>query len=100
VQGRNATEHVGSELARIGPTGRAVIVASARHSERLSATRVNSRRRRHSVDVHTFGGESSQADINAGANAARQPGGRTVIYAHGLNQVGGSVLTLRMAIHR
>ena len=84
LQGRNATGSLGAQLAEIGLTGPALFVASPRTTAQLSATW------RASLDaagipftIHAFGGESTQAEILAGAEAGREAGSTVVIGAGG-----------------
>ncbi len=84
VQGRNATAELGDQLKHIELTGKALIVASDATAGRLEAAWKKSLppagiqyRRYH------FGGECSQAEIDAGTAAGREFGATLVIGAGG-----------------
>lgn len=84
VQGANATASLGSVLAGMGLTGPLLIVASARIAARLGPTweaTLEAAGIQHLV--HQFGGECTQAEITAGAAAARTAGSMTVLGAGG-----------------
>ncbi len=84
VQGRDATGSLGSELASIGISGPALVVASARTVAQLaSAWRRSLGGAGIAFSTYAFGGESTQAEIDAGVAAGRDAGVTVVIGAGG-----------------
>lgn len=84
VQGRDATLSLGSELTHLGLTGPALIVASSSVQARLSHMwQTSLTEAAIDFEVHTFGGECSQAEIDAGVQAARANDAAVVIGAGG-----------------
>lgn len=84
VQGAHATAMLGEQLRHVGLTGPVLIVASTRTRHRLAAiwqTTLGS----HNIDfdVHEFGGECSQPEIDAGIAAAHRIGATVVVGAGG-----------------
>ena len=84
VQGANATAELGDVLTGMGLTGRVLIVASARIAAQLGpAWAATLGRATIPYSVYQFGGECTQAEIAAGAAAARAAGAATVLGAGG-----------------
>jgi glycerol dehydrogenase len=80
VQGRNATEQLGSVLTGMGLTGRALCITSPRNHERLMPAWTRTFGSAGiAFSVHRFAGECSQSAIDAGAAAAEMAGAATVI---------------------
>ena len=84
VQGRDATAHLGEQLTHLGLVGPALVVASSRIQGQLAVT-WDQTLSTAGIDhaVHTFGGECTQVEIDAGIVAARAAGARVVIGAGG-----------------
>lgn len=84
IQGRDATHSLGTEIAHLGLSGPALIVAS-----NTIAAILNDRWQRGLADqgfeytIHRFGGECSQAEIDAGVEVARPAGVGLIIGAGG-----------------
>ncbi|MFN8125505.1 MAG: glycerol dehydrogenase [Candidatus Nanopelagicales bacterium] len=84
VQGRDASTALGAQMAHLQLPGPVLVIASARTADRLAdlweetfpAAGYDHR-------VHVFGGECSQAEIDAGVATARDLGARTVVGAGG-----------------
>lgn len=84
VQGRNATAELGDQLKHIGLSGRALIVASDPTAGRLeSAWKQSLPAAGIDFQRYHFGGECSQAEIDAGTSAGRAFGATLVIGAGG-----------------
>ncbi|TXH43669.1 MAG: iron-containing alcohol dehydrogenase [Actinobacteria bacterium] len=80
VQGRDATAQLGIQLTHLGLTGPALIVASDRCIRDLGETWAACLGEADiEFGVHEFGGECSQASIDAGVAAARAARATTVI---------------------
>lgn len=82
VQGRDATQSLGEHLAHVGLTGPALIIASPRTQARLSDAWARAFAGREYA-VHTFGGECTQAEIDAGVEAARTHSATVIVGAGG-----------------
>ena len=84
VQGRDATRALGEQLAHLRLPGPVLVVASRSNIDRLSETwRDSFAAAGLEYRVFPFGGECSQAEIDAGVAAARELGARTVVGAGG-----------------
>ena len=84
AEGRDATLSLGSELTHLGLTGPALIVASSSVQARLSHMwQTSLAEAAIDFEVHTFGGECSQAEIDAGVQTARANDAVVVIGAGG-----------------
>ncbi|MEI2729339.1 MAG: glycerol dehydrogenase [Candidatus Nanopelagicales bacterium] len=84
VQGRDATASLGEQIAHLGLSGPALIVASASVTAMLK-DHWQAGLTPHGIDftVHQFGGECSQLEIDSGIEAARNAGSALVIGAGG-----------------
>lgn len=84
VQGRDATAELGSQLAHVGLSGPAYIVASERISDLLGTTWRDSLGSA-GIDyvVGGFGGECSADEIDRGTADAREAGAKVIIGAGG-----------------
>ena len=84
VQGRDATASLGLELAHLGLTGPALIIASGTVRGQLESTWIAVL---HAQDIplaiQTFGGECSQSEIDKGATAAQECRAEVIIGAGG-----------------
>lgn len=84
VQGRNATAELGDQLKHIGLTGKALIVASDATAALLNAAWQQSFKAAGiEFQRYPFGGECSQAEIDAGTTAGREYEATVVIGAGG-----------------
>lgn len=80
VQGAGATSILGEQLAHLGVTGPVLMVATARTQRMLQDAWAASGVQFYTYD---FGGECTQAEIDAGARAARECGATAVVGAGG-----------------
>lgn len=84
TQGKNATAALGREMTSLGLTGPALIVAGTSAARLLASTwRKTLGEAGITHAVFPFGGESSQAEIDRAAAAAKELGARVVIGAGG-----------------
>lgn len=84
VQGRDATWHLGEQMAHLRLTGPALIVATPRTASVLAdAWRESLGTAGIAYQAHPFGGECSQPEIDAGVADARAMGALVIIGAGG-----------------
>src|SRR5690242_2499565 len=84
TQGRNATDSLGQEVAKLGMEGPALIVAGKSAIKLLSQTWQRSLSEAClAYAVHAFGGECSVTEIERVKTAGRQNGARVIIGAGG-----------------
>jgi glycerol dehydrogenase len=84
IQGRQATAELGQQMSHLGLAGPALIIAGRSAIERMAPTweqALSGAGIEHAV--RAFGGECSQAEIEAGAAQARALGARVIIGAGG-----------------
>lgn len=84
TQGRNATESLGAEMAKLGLPGPVLIVASRSARRLLEATwRTSLGDSGFSFSIHDFGGECSHAEVARIVAAAKASGTRTIVGSGG-----------------
>jgi glycerol dehydrogenase len=84
TQGKNATEALGSEMKKLGLDGPALIVAGRSAERLLAATWSRSLGGKHiSYEIHRFGGECSNGEIESVIAAARRREAQVIVGAGG-----------------
>ncbi len=94
VQGRNATDHLGAEMSKLGLTGKVFIIAGCSALKLLQDSwRINLSKAGFAVLVEKFAGECSNIEIDRLTNIARAAGVSVIVGAGG-----GKVLDTSRAV--